>query len=162
MELANKNYVKMYKFDIFHEMVKAGATEKEQDDKKVEFFQNLLSVVMNYEKETRQHIEEFYIPVDDIDIKDTEVTRELIINALVYASITKDFKMVKEITPYLHAKRYKLSIGNKIMDYILEHGMTTEEFIDGESEKLIYNNQSGTLEYGYIHNHSVKLERRKK
>ena len=28
MELVNKNYVKMYKFNIFHEMVKAGATEK--------------------------------------------------------------------------------------------------------------------------------------
>ena len=162
MELVNKNYVKMYKFNIFLEMVKAGATEQEQDDKKVEYFQNLLRTVMTYEKDTRQHIEDFYIPVKDIDIKDTEVTREIIINALVYASITKDFKMVKEITPYLYAKRYKISAGNEILDYILEHGMTPEEFIDGESEKLIYNSQTETLEYGYIHNHSVKLERRKK
>ena len=162
MELVNKNYVKMYKFHIFHEMVKAGATEKEQDDKKVEYLQNLLSTVMTYEKETHHHIEDFYIPVKDIDIKDAEVTREIIINALVYASITKDFKMVKEITPYLYAKRYTISVGNETLDYILEHGMTPEEFIDGESEKLIYNSQTGTLEYGYIHNHSVKLERRKK
>ena len=162
MELVNKNYVKMYKFNIFLEMVKAGATEQEQDDEKVEYFRNLLRTVMTYEKDTRQHIEDFYIPVKDIDIKDTEVTREIIINALVYASITKDFKMVKEITPYLYAKRYKISAGNEILDYILEHGMTPEEFIDGESEKLIYNSQTETLEYGYIHNHSVKLERRKK
>ena len=73
-----------------------------------------------------------------------------------------NFKMVKEITPYLYAKRYKLCVVNEILDYILDHSMTPEEFIDGESEKLIYNSQTGTLEYGYIHNHSVKLERRKK
>lgn len=162
MELVNKNYVKMYKFDIFHEMVKAGATEKEQDDKKVEFFQNLLSVVMGYEKENHRHMEEFYVPVKDIDIKDADITREIIINALVYASITKDFKIVKEITPYLYAKRYKLCVGNEILDYILEHGMTPDEFIDGESEKLIFNSETNSLEYGYVHNHSVKLERRKK
>ena len=162
MELVNKNYAKMYKFSIFHEMVKAGATEKEQDDKKVEYLQNLLSVVMNYEKETHHHIEEFYIPIKDIDIKDAEVTREIIINALIYACDVKDFKMIEEITPYLYVKRYKLITGNKITDYILEHGISPDEYIDGESEKLIYNSQTGTLEYGYIHNHSVKLERRKK
>lgn len=162
MELINKKYVKMHKFNIFHEMVKAGATEKEQDDKKVEYLQNLLSTVMTYEKETHHHIEDFYIPVKDIDIKDAEVTRETIINALVYASITKDFKMIKEITPYLYAKRYKICVGNEILDYILEHAMTPEEFIDGETEKLIYNSQKHTFEYGYIYNHSVKLERRKK
>lgn len=162
MELVNKNYVKMYKFDIFHEMVKAGATEKEQDDEKVKFFQNLLSVVTKYEKETHTHIEEFYVPVKNIDIKDADITREIIINALVYASITKNFKMVENITPYLYAKRYKLSVGNEILDYILEHSLTADEFIDGESEKLIFNSDNNSLEYGYVYGHSVKLERRKK
>ena len=70
--------------------------------------------------------------------------------------------ILKYTFSYLYAKRYKISVGNEILDYILEHGMTPEEFIDGESEKLIYNSQTETLEYGYIHNHSVKLERRKK
>ena len=41
MELVNKKYVKMHKFDIFTEMVKVGATEKEQDDEKVAFFQKM-------------------------------------------------------------------------------------------------------------------------
>lgn len=161
MELVNKNYIKMYKFSIFTEMVKAGATEKEQDDKKVEFFQNLLSVVMNYEKETHQHIEEFYIPIKDIDINDIEITRETIVNALIYACDVKDFKMIEEITPYLYVKRYKLIIGNRITDYILEHGISPDEYIDGEKEKLIYNSQTNSLEFGYIHNHSIKLEKRK-
>ena len=61
----------------------------------------------------------------------------------------------------LYVKRYKLITGNKITDYILEHGISPDEYIDGETEKLIYNSQTGTLEYGYIHNHSIKLERRK-
>ena len=104
----------------------------------------------------------FYVSVDDLDISDAEVTRQTIINALVYASITKDFHMVKEITPYLYCKRYKVVEGNDDLDYILEHGMDTDTFIDGEEEKLIYHPETESLEYGYIHNHSVKLERRKK
>lgn len=162
MELINKKYVKMHKCDIFIQMVKAGATEKVQDNEKVEYFQTLLTNVINYEKETKSRIEEFYIPIEDIDINDAEVTREIIINALVYASISKNFKMIQKITPYLYAKNYKLSIGNKIIEYILEHGINVDEFIDGEEEKLIYNKEQETFSYGYIHNHYVKLERRKK
>ena len=164
MELVNKKYVKMYKFDIFTEMVKAGATEEKQDEERVSFFQNLLNVVTEYERNTkpRTYVEEFYVSVDDLDISDAEVTRDTIINAIMYACITKDFHMVKEITPYLYCKRYKVVMGNDDLDYILEHGMDTDTFIDGEEEKLIYHPETESLEYGYIHNHSVKLERRKK
>ena len=164
MELVNKKYVKMYKFDIFTEMGKVGATEKEQDDEKVAFFQKMLNTVMDYERNSkhRTFVEEFYVSVDYIDIEDADVTRQTIINALVYASITKDFRMVKEITPYLYCKRYKVVHGNDVLDYILEHGMDTDTLIDGEEEKLIYHPNTESLEYGYIHNHSVKLERRKK
>lgn len=164
MELVNKKYVKMHKFDIFTEMVKVGATEEKQDEERVSFFQKMLNVVMEYERNTkpRTYVEEFYVSVDDLDISDADVTRQTIINALVYASITKDFHMVKEITPYLYCKRYKVVVGNDVLDYILEHGMDTDTFIDGEEEKLIYHPETESLEYGYIHNHSVKLERRKK
>ena len=164
MELVNKKYVKMHKFDIFTEMVKVGATEEKQDEERVSFFQKMLNVVMDYERNTkpRTYVEEFYVSVDDLDISDADVTRQTIINALVYASITKDFHMVKEITPYLYCKRYKVVVGNDVLDYILEHGMDTDTFIDGEEEKLIYHPETESLEYGYIHNHSVKLERRKK
>lgn len=164
MELVNKKYVKMYKFDIFTEMVKAGATEEKQDEERVSFFQKMLNVVMEYERSInhRTPIEEFYVSVDDLDISDAEVTRDTIINAIMYACITKDFHMVKEITPYLYCKRYKVVMGNDDLDYILEHGMDTDTFIDGEEEKLIYHPETESLEYGYIHNHSVKLERRKK
>ena len=164
MELVNKKYVKMHKFDIFTEMVKVGATEEKQDEERVSFFQKMLNVVMEYERNTkpRTYVEEFYVSVDDLDISDAEITRDIIINALVYASITKDFHMVKEITPYLYCKRYKVVEGNDDLDYILEHGMDTDTFIDGEEEKLIYHPETESLEYGYIRNHSVKLERRKK
>ena len=164
MELVNKKYVKMHKFDIFTEMVKVGATEEKQDEERVSFFQKMLNVVMEYERNTkpRTYVEEFYVSVDDLDISDAEITRDTIINALVYASITKDFHMVKELTPYLYCKRYKVVVGNDDLDYILEHGMDTDTFIDGEEEKLIYHPETESLEYGYIHNHSVKLERRKK
>ena len=164
MELVNKKYVKMNKSDIFLQLVRAGATEEVQNIEKVNFFQNLLNVVMDYERsgKYRIYLSDFYLKIDDIDIKDTEITRDTIVNALVYASITSDYSMVEKIKPYLYKKSYVVSIGNEILDYILEHGISPEEFIDGESERLIYNSQTGTLEYGYIHNHSVKLERRKK
>ena len=164
MELVNKKYVKMHKFDIFTEMVKVGATEEKQDEERVSFFQKMLNVVMEYERNTkpRTYVEEFYVSVDDLDISDAEITRDTIINAIVYASITKDFHMVKELTPYLYCKRYKVVVGNDDLDYILEHGMDADTFIDGEEEKLIYHPETESLEYGYIHNHSVKLERRKK
>ena len=60
MELVNKKYVKMHKFDIFRQMVNAGATEKEQDDEKVAFFQKMLNVVMEYERsiKTRKYMQD--------------------------------------------------------------------------------------------------------
>lgn len=164
MELVNKKYVKMNKSDIFLQLVRAGATEKEQDVKKVNFFQNLLNVVMDYERtgKHRNYLEEFYLSIDDIDITDTEVTRETIVNALVYASITNDYSMVEKIKPYLYKKRYVVSIGNDILDYILEHGINIDELIDGENEKLIFNSNTNSLESGFIFEDSIKLERRKK
>ncbi len=164
MELVNKKYVRMHKFDIFTEMVKSGATEKEQDEERVSFFQNLLNVVMDYERNTkpRTYVEEFYVSVDDLDISDAEITRDTIVNALVYANITNDHIVAKQIVPYLYGKKYKYDEENAVLNYVLNHGIAPDEFIDGESEKLIFNRDLNCLEYGYIHNHSVKLERRKK
>lgn len=162
MELVNKKYVKMYKFDIFHEMVKAGATEETYDEDKVNFYQNVLHAVMNFES-SRKHktpIDEFYISVDDIDIKDAEVTRQTIVNALVYASMTNDFDMVEKIKPYLYKSKYIVSVGNEILDYILEHSMSADELIDGEKEKLIFNSNTNSLELGFIYDDGMKLERR--
>ena len=159
MELVNKKYVKINKFNIFTQIVVSGANKE-----KVDFFQNLLNVVMNYERDSkhREFINEFYVSVDYINIYDTQITREIIMNALVYASLTSDFHMVKEITPYLYAKSYNYSDGNDTLDYILEHGISPDEYIDGEKERLIFNSDTNTFESGYIYNHDVKLERRKK
>lgn len=164
MELVNNKYVRMRKYDIFTELVKAGATEDIQDNEKVAFFQNLLGVVMNYERNSkpRTTIEEFYVSVDDIDISGAEITRKTIVNALVYANIVNDSLAAKQIVPYLHGRKYTFDDENPVLVYILNHGMSPDEFIDGESEKLIFNKNSNCLEYGYIYNHSVKLERRKK
>ena len=70
--------------------------------------------------------------------------------------------MVKEITPYLYARSYKYSENNEILEYILKHAIPYNELIDGEEEQLIFNSETNSLEYGYIYDHGVKLERRKK
>lgn len=163
MELVNKKYVKMNKSDIFLQLVRAGATEEVQNIEKVNFFQNLLNVVMDYERsgKYRIYLSDFYLKIDDIDIKDTEITRDTIVNALVYASITSDYSMVEKIKPYLYKKSYVVSIGNDILDYILEHGIGIDELIDGENEKLIFNSNTNSLEPGFIFEDSIKLERKK-
>ena len=163
MELVNKKYVKMNKSDIFLQLVRAGATEEVQNIEKVNFFQNLLNVVMDYERsgKYRIYLSDFYLKIDDVDIKDTEITRDTIVNALVYASITSDYSMVEKIKPYLYKKSYVVSIGNDILDYILEHGIGIDELIDGENEKLIFNSNTNSLEPGFIFEDSIKLERKK-
>ena len=163
MELVNKKYVKMNKSDIFLQLVRAGATEEVQNIEKVNFVQNLLNVVMDYERsgKYRIYLSDFYLKIDDIDIKDTEITRDTIVNALVYASITSDYSMVEKIKPYLYKKSYVVSIGNDILDYILEHGIGIDELIDGENEKLIFNSNTNSLEPGFIFEDSIKLERKK-
>lgn len=162
MELVNKKYVKMNKSDIFLQLVRAGATEEVQNVEKVNFFQNLLNVVMAYERsgKHRIYLSDFYLKIDDIDIKDTEITRDTIVNALVYASITSDYSMVEKIKPYLYKKSYVVSIGNDILDYILEHGISIDELIDGENEKLIFNSNTNSLEPGFIFEDSITLERK--
>lgn len=162
MELVNKKYVKMNKSDIFLQLVRAGATEEVQNVEKVNFFQNLLNVVMDYERsgKHRIYLSDFYLKIDDIDIKDTEITRETILNALVYASIINDYSMVEKIKPYLYKKSYVVSIGNDILDYILEHGISIDELIDGENEKLIFNSNTNSLEPGFIFEDSITLERK--
>lgn len=162
MELVNKKYIKMHKFDIFHQMVKSGATEEQYDEEKVAFYQNILSVVMDYEnsQKYRTTLEDFYICVDDVDISDIEISRQTIINALVHAGINYDFDMVKRLTPYLYEKSYVADLNNDILAYALEYGMNTHEYIDGEKERLIFNFNTNSLEKGFIFDEGMKLERK--
>lgn len=162
MKLINKKYVELDSSDIFVQIVNAGGCDEIQDENKIKYFKNLLSIVMKHKKVTKRPINKFYLKVSEIDINDADISRDTIINALVYASITKDFQMVKEITPYLYAKSYKYSENNEILEYILEHAIPYNELIDGEEEQLIFNSETNSFEYGYIYDHGVKLERRKK
>lgn len=164
MKLVSKNYVEMTKFDIFHQMVKAGDSEENYDEVKVNYFQNMLRVVMDHENATRHktHVDYFYVPVDNIDLSNIGISRKLLLNALIYASVNSEYDMIKKIKPYLFLDKVDFSFDNDVINYALENGLPFEEYIDGEKERLIFNKDLNCLEYGYVYNHTVKLERRKK
>ena len=163
MELVNNKYVKKTKHDIFLQMVNAGSSEEDYDEEKVRFFQNLLNVAMSYENSFKHSapIDYFYVSTDYIDKNDTTISRQIIINAIVYATIHQDFRMIKKLIPYLYSEKYIYSPNDQLLEYILENGMDIDEYIDGEKTKLIYNPSINEFEKGFIYGKERKLERKK-
>ena len=101
MNLVNHEYVKLNRFDIFLEIVEAS---EQNDDNKLEFFQEMYRTIMEYEKANRINISEFNIRIDDIDnhefFKSKEITikREIILNAILFAAYNNDIEIIKQLT----------------------------------------------------------------
>lgn len=156
MNLVNHEYVKLSRFDIFLEIVEAS---EQNDDNKLEFFQEMYRTIMEYEKANRININEFHIRIDDIDnhefFKSKEITieREIILNAILFAAYNNDIEILKQLTQ-IPINKYELSqdeLGENL-DYILTHSIDINEYIDGEEEQIIYNVKENKIEKAYIFN----------
>lgn len=153
MELANNQYIKLNKFDIIKEILKA---TDEEDNSKTIFFQNLLRTVMDYEKKNKLHIECFYIGINELQnqeffkISEIPITRQTLLNAILIAIFNNDIDIAQKITSFIIKKELLPSELGDLLDYILNNSIDMKEYIDGEKERFIYNVQENKIEKEYI------------
>lgn len=157
MNLVNYEYVKLDRCLIFYGIVTA--TDDKNDDK-VDFFQKIIRTIMDYERANKTLINEFYIKISDIEtqehLKDIEITveRQMILNAILYAAYNMDIEMLQKLTA-TPIQKHQLSqdeLGDNL-DYILNHSINLNEYINGEKERIVYDVKENKLEKAYIFKH---------
>lgn len=154
MNLVNHKYVILDRLSIFLEIVEAS---EQNDDNKLEFFQEMYRTIMEYEKANRICLSEFYIRIDDIEnheyfkTKEITIEREIILNAILFAAYNNDIEILKQLTS-ITINKYELSqdeLGENL-DYVLNHSMDINEYISGEEERFVYNIKENKIEKAYV------------
>ena len=154
MNLVNYEYIKLHRFLIFLEILEAS---EEKDDNKLEFFQKIIRTIIDYEKNNRIHINDFYIKITDLEnqeyfkTKEITIERETILNAILFAAYNNDIEMLKQLT-IIPVQKHEISqseIGENL-DYILNHSIDINEYITGEEERLVYDIKENRIEKAYI------------
>ena len=151
MELVNKGYVYLSKFDIFDNMNKA--FEKKELDM-YNYFQNLTNNLFRYEKYNK-FVDSLYIPVSEISNIKVLISRQTILNAYLYSNINKDFLISTDLEKFLSKRYISCEELGCLSDYVLMHGMDINEYYDGEIKRLIY--MDNTFQYDFIYKDKEKV-----
>lgn len=153
MKLANSQYIKLDKFSIFSELVKA---TDEKNNAKMMFFKKLLQTITKYEKERKQSIDTIYISLTDLrdseifKILELSIERQLLLNATIFAMYNGDIEIAKNLTSFFSEREVHTNELGELSSYVLEHSINMDEFIEGERERIIYNKKENKIENGYI------------
>ncbi|MBP3766090.1 MAG: hypothetical protein J6G98_02810 [Bacilli bacterium] len=151
MELVNKDYVYLSKFDIFDNMNKA--FEKKELDM-YNYFQNLTDNLFRYEKYNK-FVDSLYIPVSEISNIKVLISRQTILNAYLYSNINKDFLISTDLEKFLSKRYISCEELGSLSDYVLMHGMDINEYYDGEIKRLIY--MDNAFQYDFIYKDKEKV-----
>lgn len=150
MEFINKFYVKVDKNDLLGHL---------QDDSLArDTILELLSIVNNYEKETSASIDSFYLSVlsnyyrDLLSIFYIPIKRDILINAYMQSLVLEDDEKMALIANSIMDSELYFKQNCSLFNYVLEHSMDIEEFINGQTEKLVLNHKTKKLEMNYIYN----------
>lgn len=154
MYLVNNEYIITTNFSMYCEIVKAA---DECNDNKLEFFEKITRVIINYEQAKKEHIDEFYIRVSDLQklqyVKTQEIpiARQTILNAILFAAYNNDIEILNKLTSISIQKREipQQELGENL-DYVLNHSMDINEYITGEREKFVYNVKEHQIEKAYV------------
>lgn len=153
MELINNKYVKFSKLDLCYQQVKAS----ELGDESIEiYFNNIMRVFLDYERERKKRISYIYISKDNFYIqkllKQSEIIipRQTTLNALVFATINNDIDIAKKLSLIIFNKQFLPGELGDLLDYVLTHGIDINEYYDSEKPRIIYNEIDNSLEEGYV------------
>lgn len=152
MELVNKNYVKMNKFDIFSLMNKF---VENHDYEKLNFMQKMFSELSKYEREKNEYISDVYIGVDaeifvdEYDFMLLTIKRDSVINAYFYSCFNGEEN--EDLKYFSIWKEFKACELGENLDYVLDNSISMNEYFDGENKKFIYNFKDECLDKGYVY-----------
>lgn len=150
MDFVNKFYVKIDKEKLkscFH-----------CDDSSYVTVYELLNIVSEYEKDNNVVVDSFYVSMlsnyyrDLSDIFDFSIKKDILINAYIQACILDDNDKNGLLIDYIIKKELNFNDNPDLFNYVLDHSMDVDEFLNGQTKKLVLNNKTKLLEMDYIYN----------
>lgn len=151
MELINNNFIKLSKIDIFLEI------QNQENIAKLNFFQRLLNVILEYERLEKVKVDYIYISIKNLldlnilDLNKIPITRNILFNATLFAIYSGEVEVAQKLRKYFYKdKIYKEEIPD-LFNYVLEHSIDMNEYFNGERKRLVYSNTNNKLEEEYIY-----------
>ncbi len=149
MEFINKFYVKVDKQDLINYV-----NDKIYDSSLV---LEMLDSINEYEKNTGDDVSSFYLSVISKYYRSLSnyfsipIKRDILINAYMQSLILEKNMEMSSLSEFIINKELNFKENCNLFNYVLEHSMDIDEFLNGQKEKLIFNEKTG-LEMGYIYN----------
>ena len=152
MERVNNSYVKINKFDLLCNF----------DNDKSGVIRSLLNYIFAYEKDNKgAYVGDFYMDVNGLyysrlaSVYEFPVKRESIINSFIYAGYKKDLNMVFQLNSFICLNSVSLDQLGNVSDYVLSHSIDFNEYLDGEKEKLVFDDVNQSFIYKRIYGESI-------
>lgn len=151
MELINNNFIKLSKFDILLEI------QNSENIVKLNFFQRLLHVILEYERVQKEFVDFVYISIKDLsslnifNLNQIPLTRNSIFNATLFAINENNLDVAQKLKEYFSKEKIYKEEMPELFSYVLEHNIDMNEYFSGERQKLIYSDSDCKLEKGYIY-----------
>ena len=151
MELINNNFIKLSKIDIFLEI------QNQENIAKLNFFQRLLNVILEYERLEKVKFDYIYMSIKDLldlnilDLNKIPITPNNLFKANLFSIYSGEVEVDQKIQKYFYKdKIYKEEIPD-LFNYVLEHSIDMNEYFNGERKRLVYSNTNNKLEEEYIY-----------
>jgi hypothetical protein len=154
MELVNKVFAKVDKFDLLYIManqsIESSAIEK------------LITIINDYERLNKSDVGEFYLNTSGLcfhelnNISEFMVSRKVLLNAFTYAGYNCDFDVLFNLKPFVFKKQVSIKELGSLFDYVMEHSMNFDEFCDGQKKKLIFDDSDDSFRYDFIYEDNNK------
>jgi hypothetical protein len=149
MEMINKFYYRVSKEDLLPCL-----------DSKIyrsKYIRELLEYIDIYEKENNSSLGSFYIHTCSNYHKELlnfyfyPLKQETLVNAYIQSLLLGKEEMAEKISLYMTGKEFaQCDFDCGLFNYILEHSMDIDEFLNGEKEKLIFDEHSHQFVMDYI------------
>ena len=154
MELVNKVFAKVDKFDLLYIManqsIESSAIEK------------LITIINDYERLNKSYVGEFYLNTSGLffhelnNISEFMVSRKVLLNAFTYAGYNCDLDVLFNLKPFVFKKQVSIKELGSLFDYVMEHSMNFDEFCDGQEQKLIFDDSDDSFRYDFIYEDNNK------
>lgn len=151
MERVNNSYVKINKFDLLCNF----------DNDKSGVIRSLLNYIFAYEKDNKgAYVGDFYMNVNGpycsrlFSVYEFQISRNSLINSFLYAGYDKDLNMLFQLHSFVSLDFVSIDRLGNLSSYVLEHSIDFNEFLDGEKEKLVFDDKSCTFVEKYIYDKS--------
>lgn len=161
MESVSKFYIKVDKSDLLESLNGTiyGHAHVEE----------LLGKLENYEKNNNVSVDSFYLCVvsgyfnEVISAHDISLKQDSILNAYLQSLFLGDTDMSTKLSLFLkNEKSSYRDLGCSLYNYVLDYSMSFDEFINGEEDKLLFDDNIDSFVMGSIRDPFVKPKTKKK